>query len=158
MILDGAGQVSARNNIGYYGNSGWTQETPPGHVAIAAGSNGLQMVLDGVGQVWARNSFIGGWTQQTGPGQVAIAAGANGQMMLLDGVGQVWAKNTLNASVGWTQETGPGETAIAMGDNGLQMILDERAKYGLEQHRIWGLDAGNGTWNNQFPLVTAACR
>jgi hypothetical protein len=34
MLLDGAGQVWAKNSIG---NGGWTQETPAGETAISAG-------------------------------------------------------------------------------------------------------------------------
>jgi hypothetical protein len=34
MILDSAGQVWAKSSIG---NGGWTQETPAGEAAIAAG-------------------------------------------------------------------------------------------------------------------------
>ncbi len=73
MLLDGAGQVWAKNSIG---NGGWTQETPAGEVAIAAGADGTQMLLDGAGQVWAKNSIgNGGWTQETPAGEKTIAAG-----------------------------------------------------------------------------------
>jgi surface antigen len=73
MLLDGAGQVWAKNSIG---DGGWTRETGPGHTAIAAGGGGLQMLLDGAGQVWAKNSIgDGGWTRETGPGHETIAAG-----------------------------------------------------------------------------------
>ena len=41
------------------GDGGWTQESPAGHKAIAAGYPGLQMVLDSIGQVWAKDT-IGG--------------------------------------------------------------------------------------------------
>ena len=145
MILDGSGQVWAKNSIG---NGQWTQETPAGETAMAAGSGGMQMILDNAGQVWARNSIgyypNGGWTQETPPGIAKIAAGANGQQMILDSIGQVWAKNGIGYG-GWTQETPPGEAAIAMGDNGLQMILDNAGQ-------VWAKTSiGNGQWTQETP-------
>jgi hypothetical protein len=71
MVLDSAGQVWAKSSIG---SGGWTQETPAGEKAIAAGAGGLQMVLDSAGQVWAKSSIgSGGWTQETPAGEKAIA-------------------------------------------------------------------------------------
>ena len=142
MILDGSGQVWAKTSIGY-GN--WTQETPPGHTAIAAGSNGLQMTLDSAGQVWAKNNAPSmSWTQETPAGITAIAAGANGQQMILDSAGQVWAKQGIGYG-NWTQETPSGITKIAMGDNGLQMILDSAGQ-------VWAKNSiGYGQWTQETP-------
>ena len=77
MILDGSGEVWARNSIG--GTSGWTLESSAGEKAISAGSNGVQMILDGSGEVWARNSIGGtsGWTLESSAGEKAISAGSN---------------------------------------------------------------------------------
>lgn len=145
MIMDGTGQVWAKNSI-EYGN--WTQETPAGETAVAAGSDGVQMILDSSGQVWARNSVgyvaNGGWTQETPPGIQKIAAGANGQQMILDSIGQVWAKSSIGYSQ-WTQETPSGEVAIAMGDNGLQMILDGSGQVWAKSnigYGQWTMEAG----------------
>ncbi|HSW66078.1 MAG TPA: CHAP domain-containing protein [Bacillota bacterium] len=139
MILDGSGQVWARNTATL--GMDWTQETPTGETKIAAGSNGMQMILDGSGQVWARNSssLNSSWTQESSGGITAIAAGANGQQMILDGQGQVWATGSI-APNQWTRETPPGIVAIAMGDNNLQMILDSSGQVWARNSPIFGMD------------------
>jgi hypothetical protein len=110
LLLGGDGKVWAKNTIG---DGGWAEEAPPGEIAIAAGSNGLQMLLGGDGKVWAKNTIgNGGWVEEAPPGEIAIAAGSNGLQMLLGGDGKVWAKNTIGYG-GWVDETPPGVIAIA---------------------------------------------
>ena len=63
MLIDGAGQVWAKNTIGY---GGWTRETPRRAQGDRRGAGGLQMLLDSAGQVWAKNTIgDGGWTRET---------------------------------------------------------------------------------------------
>jgi hypothetical protein len=104
---------------------GWTQESPAGETAIAAGSDGTQMLMDGGGQVWAKYGVgNGGWIQETPAGQAFRAIATNGGVqMILDGAGQIWAKSGVGNG-GWLQESPPGENRISAGGSGLQMLLD----------------------------------